>query len=254
MIASFTFEFEGKQFQADLTQPLDISLPLREGVKNPNCYWADTVEFQTIVAGNFVGSVAKGGSVNYQKLMLTPHGNGTHTECYGHITDTPQATINRCLKRFFFLAELITVQPERQENGDQVITLEAVRQALGNKKAEALVIRTLPNEENKKQQAYSGTNPPYFDAQVMEYLATEGFSHVLTDLPSVDREQDEGRLAAHKAFWQLSGTIREQSTITELIFVANQIQDGTYLLNLQIISLEMDASPSKPVLYAVKQA
>jgi hypothetical protein len=34
-------------------------------------------------------------------------------------------------------------------------------------------------------------------------------------------------------------------------FVSDEVKDGTYLLNLQIASFENDASPSKPVLYAI---
>lgn len=252
MLQNLSFEFDGSTYQADISQALDISIPLHPGKENPNCYWAEDVEFKTIVAGDFVGSVAQGGTVNYQKLSLTPHGNGTHTECFGHITDTPGATINQCLKQFVFFAELISVETEEIMNGDRVITLENIKKALGNKKAEALIVRSLPNEQTKKTRAYSGTNPPYFEPQVMEYLVEQGYQHILTDLPSVDREEDGGRLAAHKAFWQLNGKVRRESTITELIFVDDTIKDGSYLLNLQIISLETDASPSKPVLYPLQ--
>ncbi len=38
---------------------------------------------------------------------------------------------------------------------------------------------------------------------------------------------------------------------TELIFVRDEVEDGSYLLNLQIASFENDASPSKPVLYKI---
>jgi hypothetical protein len=40
-------------------------------------------------------------------------------------------------------------------------------------------------------------------------------------------------------------------TITEMIYVPDNVADGSYLLNLQIASFENDASPSKPVLYSV---
>ena len=45
--------------------------------------------------------------------------------------------------------------------------------------------------------------------------------------------------------------MRADATITELIYVDGAILDGSYLLNLQIASFELDASPSKPVLYKV---
>jgi arylformamidase len=80
-------------------------------------------------------------------------------------------------------------------------------------------------------------------------LAKNKVKHLLLDLPSVDREEDGGALAAHKAFWQYPESIRMDATITELIYVPNHVGDGLYLLNLQIASFESDASPSKPILY-----
>ena len=40
-------------------------------------------------------------------------------------------------------------------------------------------------------------------------------------------------------------------TITELIYVPEEVTDRQYLLNLQIAPFENDASPSKPILYAI---
>ena len=74
----------------------------------------------------------------------------------------------------------------------------------------------------------------------------------------MDREEDEGKLLAHKAFWNvkdvnnLNDDARMNCTITEMIFVDDEIQDGNYILNLQIASFENDASPSKPILYYVQ--
>jgi hypothetical protein len=50
----------------------------------------------------------------------------------------------------------------------------------------------------------------------------------------------------------LNDDARINSTITEMIFVNNEVKDGSYLLNLQIASFENDASPSKPILFEVK--
>jgi len=245
--------FNNRNFRANLAIPLDISLPLKEGSNNPNCYWAEPVKFETISAANFIGSIKAGGNVNYQKLTFAPHGNGTHTECYGHLSADESATINKSLRQFHFVAELISVTPEKLDNGDSVIGLHQVKEKIKHAKAEALIIRTLPNSDSKKTQQYSGTNPPYFEEAVTEYLAKQGVNHLLVDLPSVDREVDEGKLLAHKAFWNIPHNTRKGSTITELIFVDNSIPNGLYLLNLQTTSLEMDASPSKPILYKLEE-
>jgi arylformamidase len=74
---------------------------------------------------------------------------------------------------------------------------------------------------------------------------------LLIDLPSVDREKDDGELLAHRAFWNYPDNPRKNATITEFVFVKNDIKDGAYFLNLQMASFVNDASPSKPVLYEV---
>jgi hypothetical protein len=91
------------------------------------------------------------------------------------------------------------------------------------------------------------------------FIREKGIQHLLIDLPSVDKEHDEGKLLAHKAFWnvkdvnQVNKDARFNCTITEMIYVNEEIQDGSYLLNLQFASFENDASPSKPVLYKIEK-
>ena len=244
--------FSNRQYTVDLNQPYDISLPLQAGNENPNCYWAEPVKMETIRSGDFIGSVREGGSVNYQKLSITPHGNGTHTECYGHIS-SDNATLNKCLTEFHFFAEVISVTPEQTASGDFIITHKSLVEKIKSTSVQAIVIRTLPNVDAKRTARYSGTNPPYLSHEAAAYLVELGVKHLLIDLPSVDRESDGGKLLAHKAFWQFPERTRKNCTITELVFVADTLKDGLYLLNLQITSLEADASPSKPVLYKLTE-
>ncbi len=241
----------GTEFTTDFSNPKDISIPLRGDGSNPNCYWADLVSFEVIRSGDFVGSVADGGPVDYKKVVFTPHGNGTHTECYGHISSN-EISINKSLSSFHFIAELISVTPTKNIDGDEVVSLEEVRSKIQHGGIQALVIRTMPNDKGKLSRQYSGTNPPYLADEVTAYLAEIGISHLLVDLPSVDKEVDGGKLAAHNAFWSRGDEKRLNCTITELIYVPDIIGDGLYLLNLQIASFELDASPSKPVLFELK--
>ena len=113
----------------------------------------------------------------------------------------------------------------------------------------ALIIRSLPNHEDKCSRNYSGTNPPYLTPEAMEYIVQQGIEHLLLDLPSVDREQDEGKLACHKIFWNYPEHPRKHCTISELIYVPDTIKDGNYLLQIQIPNISCDAAPSRPVLY-----
>jgi kynurenine formamidase len=151
---------------------------------------------------------------------------------------------------------LISIQPEKHGD-DYVITKNQVEKALNGKTPEALIIRTLPNLESKKSLKYSNTNPPYLAEDAAIFIREMEIHHLLIDLPSVDKEHDEGKLLAHKAFWNvknvdnLNEDARLNCTITEMIFVPNEVKDGSYLLNIQIASFENDASPSKPILYAI---
>lgn len=247
-----TIEHSYKKYEVDLSKPLDISIPLKAGHENPNCYFAPPVEFNTIRSKSFIGSVAEGGSVNYQTVKLTPHGNGTHTECFGHLTAATEATLNNCLTKYHFIAQLVTLTPKKINNLDEVILLEDLKLQFKNN-VEAIVIRTLPNEKDKLQRQYSGTNPPYLDQKAAAFLREQHVAHLLIDLPSVDPESDGGALNAHRAFWNMEGAVRKESTITELIYVDNKIPDGIYLLNLQVTSLAIDASPSKPTLFKLNE-
>lgn len=242
-----------EKYSINLGFPLDISIPLIEGTDTVNAFWAPPLQIEPVRAGNFVGDTRLGGAVNFKNVCLNPHGNGTHTECVGHIAIEPY-TLNTCMKQFLFLAALISIYPQKQDNGDRVITLSGLRNILDEQEKplpKALILRTLPNDELKTKINYSGSNPPYMAADAMAWLVEQGIEHLLIDLPSVDREEDGGLLAAHKAFWQYPQQPRLHCTISELVYVPNDIKDGFYLLNIMITSLELDASPSKPVLYAL---
>jgi len=251
-------EIDGKHYETNLSHPIDISLPLRDSVDNPIAWYLDKPVITPVTVGEWVGKVSEGSSsTNFNNIFFNPHGHGTHTECLGHIT-AGFFSVNHSLRHFFFLAELVSITPEaRGEDG--VITVAQVRNALADRKPQAVVIRTLPNRVEKQHRNYSHTNPPYMEAEAAAFLRDLGVEHLLVDLPSVDREEDEGKLLAHKAFWNvkdvwaLNDDARHKATITELIFVDDTIADGTYLLNLQIASFENDATPSKPVLYPLTQ-
>ncbi|MES2386369.1 MAG: cyclase family protein [Bacteroidota bacterium] len=255
MTLPVNFKLAGRSFTADLARPSDISIPMHPDARNVNCYYADEPESETIRSGSFVGSVALGGSVNYKTLKLTPHGNGTHTECCGHISADPQFNLLNCFNRFIFTAELISIAPAELPNGDFCIKISALAAAFQDFEymPEALIVRTFPNEPAKQTAQYSGTNPPYFEPGCGELLAENGILQFLTDLPSVDREQDEGRLSVHKSFWSYPYSPRSLACITELIYVSSDIPDGRYLVSISPLRLETDASPSRVVLYMLSE-
>ena len=235
-----------------MDRPMNLAFELNHGEKNPKCFWAEDPVYSTIRVGDFVGSVKEGGDVNYQRVSITPHGNGTHTECYGHISADETAIITNTFNRYHFIAKLISL-PVKKLNGDDIVLYEGYLEALGNTNPEAVIIRTLPNDDTKKLREYSGNNPPYIEAAITEHMVQNNILHLLLDLPSVDRESDEGKLAAHHKFWNMGGEIRKDCTITELIYVPNHVKDGLYLLNLQVPNMAIDAVPSRPVIYELRE-
>tara|TARA_R110002050_G_scaffold94765_3_gene197362 strand:+ start:102735 stop:103484 length:750 start_codon:yes stop_codon:yes gene_type:complete len=244
-----TIQYNSKKLKINLSNPIDISMPLRASKSNANAWYVDEPKIEPAKDGEWIASVKEGACINFNNIFFNPHAHGTHTECVGHITEKVHS-INQNLKQFFFLAEVITVAPEKL-NDDMVISKKQLQFAIGNKKRDAIVIRTIPNTNEKLSRQYSNTNPTYLLEEAAIYLREKGIKHLLIDLPSVDKERDNCELLAHNAFWNTKGNIRFDATITEFIFVPNAVDDGCYFLNLQIAPFENDATPSKPILYKI---
>ena len=89
--------------------------------------------------------------------------------------------LNKMSKSYFFDAQLITIEPEGKEN--QIITLNQIKEITLHEGVKALVIRTLPNKEEKITANYTNTNPPFLDVNIANYLINLGVEHLLVDLP-----------------------------------------------------------------------
>jgi len=268
-------DINGRAYRID-PSPIDISIPLRFDGPQPNAYGVPPASSMPCAAGELVGDTREGGSCNFEEYTLIPHCNGTHTECVGHIT-RERISVRDCLEDVFIPALLITAAPSYASDtgekysipidaADRLITKQVLEAAVAAAdkpvpyRQVALIIRTLPNDDRKLTRQYVDEIPPYFTTAAMEFIAECGFKHLLVDLPSIDRLYDEGKLSNHRIFWSVDQgsyatdqKTRLGSTITEFIFVPNRIEDGAYVLNLQIAPFASDASPSRPVLFRVEK-
>jgi arylformamidase len=244
--AIVTVEWNEKTFHADLTTGHCIAIPLNHTEPQPNAYFAPLYEAFPHKVNGWIGDTREGASVNFYDLRINPHGNGTHTECVGHISKE-RYSIHQSLNSGRWVAQLISAYPQVQDDSDRIIDKLEWEEGV-----QSIIIRSMPNHDDKKSRQYSGTNPPYLSAHIAQRMSDMGVLHLLLDLPSVDRENDGGALAAHKAFWRYPDNPRLNATITEMIYVDNMIPDGLYLLEIQIPALELDASPSRPFIYALR--
>lgn len=264
----------GRTFVADLAAPIDISIPVRFNGPQPSAFSLPAATSLAVEAGAFVGDTRRGGACNCETVTLNPHGSGTHTECVGHVSNA-RMHVGEMVHETLLPAVLVTALPAVAEasqeegvvaDGDVVVTrgaLEAAVAALGDVPREffrALVVRTAPNEPAKLTAAYSGANPPYITRSAMRLVRELGTEHLLVDLPSVDREEDGGALAAHRIFWGLPATghdipeIYSARTITEMVYVSDAVGDGVYALNLQLPHFMLDAAPSRPFLFTLAES
>jgi kynurenine formamidase len=263
-----SLDLAGRCYRADAASALDISIPLRFNEPQLQAFGAPSAQSEVYSIGTFAGDVKLGGSCNCHRYHLTPHCNGTHTESVGHVTGDA-APVNALALNGLMLAQLITLDPIATANQDhatdRVISQHCLSKHFSAAKlpgVSALIVRTLPNTNGKSTRNYdAGSSPAYFEPAALAWLAEQGIDHLLVDLPSVDRMDDGGHLLAHRAFWQLpegdtqsANARRPHATITELIFVANQIVDGPYLLSLQLAPFVADATPSRPLLLPLIQS
>jgi kynurenine formamidase len=258
-----SLESAGKAYRASASHAVDISIPLRFNEPQLQAFGAPAASSEVFNLGSFVGAVDQGGSCNCQRYHLTPHCNGTHTECVGHITRQP-LSVHGLVQAGLLLAQVITITPKSTDDAqhatNRVISRECLRRQLelhDLQAVTALVVRTLPNTPGKMTRNYEvGSSPAYFEPAALAWLAQQNIEHLLVDVPSVDRMDDGGHLLAHRAFWGLAGgdsdarhAQRPQATITELIYVPDNIADARHLLSLQLAPFVADAAPSRPLLY-----
>ncbi len=258
----------GQSIQIDSNQGLDLSIAYRFQGDRLNAFGVNPSSWQTVENNDFRGGRQGKTGCKVNQYTLIPHCHGTHTECIGHIIDNG-LSIHEILKDVWIPCLILTLKPEKANTNhdryasnvaehDVVITKDQLCQ--GFKKfpdenfQQALIIRTLPNDVSKKVRHYS--TAAYFSNDAMQVIAHHPVKHLLVDLPSVDRMEDQGKLSNHRIFWQLFAENQQRGqqavsakTITELIFVANEIKDGYYLLNLQISPFIADAAPSRPLVF-----
>ena len=243
----------------------ELALPLLFHGEQPQAFFLPRAASAPVRAGSFVGSVAEGGAVNCAALSMTPHGNGTHTESQGHVT-RQIIPVGPLAPASWLGATALSVRAERLgdtaedyaygDPDDRVVTRAALMSAHDALPAPpgpiaALIISVDPEGADPQTTVHSGQRPAYFTTEAMAWIVAQGIDHLLCSLPSVDREEDQGALPNHRAFWRLAPGATTPNpdtlhkTITELID-PRVAAPGHHLLDLHIPRWDTDAAPSRP--------
>lgn len=232
---------------------VDLSIPLDPHGPQPNAYGVPDATASPYSGEGFTLDTRVGGSCNCETIEFTPHCNGTHTESVGHIT-TERFPLTAVELPLFLRCLVVSVPPAGREIGEEAIQRVIANTAL--EWLEALVVRTLPNDVSKRTRRWEDATTPYFTPEAMRVIRWCGVRHLLVDLPSVDPLHDAGELAAHRVFWDVPPGSKElpagdarNRTITEMIFVPDDVPDGRDLLTIQVPRLVSDAAPSRPILF-----
>ena len=247
-----SIEIDNRLYHYDTDNFYDLSIPLDFEGPQANYFDVEKASATPFKNDAVIGDTEQGGGCNFDVVSFIPHCNGTHTECVGHIVHE-NIFVNQLIKDSSFPATLITVRPENNVIHADQVNIENVFNT-------ALIVRTLPNAVEKLSATYDTENlPPYFSNEAMHKITAMGLQHLLVDMPSIDLAFDKGKLVNHHIFWKveqgshdLNGSPASSKTITEMIYVPNNISDGTYLLQIQITNFMSDAAPCRPIIFPLE--
>jgi kynurenine formamidase len=245
----------------DFSAATSLALPLDFDAPHPRHFGAPAAHSEAFRAGTFEGDVARGASCNCRVVTLVPHCNGTHTESASHLT-VEQRPLHAFLPAGPMPALLLTINAmaagsgedsiPQPRAGDCLITRAALQEAWAGflytnaPRPRALLLRTGTD--------WREAAPPFLSRQFAEELVARGIEHLICDLPSVDRLEDDGQLTAHRIFFglpagstRLADAMRPDATITELAHFPATLRDGPCAVQIQVPAWSGDAVPSRPL-------
>jgi hypothetical protein len=264
-------ERAGGAWPARLGRAVSLARTLDFAAPHPRAFGAPAATSSPLVVGDFNGEVARGASCNCRSVTLVPHCNGTHTESAAHLTRetvlleglVPLAPLPALLLSVAPMAATASNESAdpAPRAGDRLVTAHAIARAWEGMRQQGgpdsgmgaaprvLVLRTGPDAD---------AQPAYLTLEAMRLLVARGIEHLVVELPSVDRSDDDGRLGAHRVFFglppgsvRLAEATRPAATITELAAVPAHCPDGACAVQLQLAAWSGDAVPSRPVWYAL---
>ena len=237
----------------DTDKGIDLSIRNDFSGRAPTFYGSEQPRYKALRSGNFVGDIKEGGSCNVPIVTLDIHCTGTHTESISHVIDSEVKITDVCpngmIPTYLVSVELCEANETNESYhsdivNDKLITKKELQKNIPES-CSGLIIRTIPNDDSKKTRDYHLKPAPFFTNDAIDHINELGVKHLLVDIPSLDKANDGGQLENHKRFF------KQGKTISELLFIPNDLKDGFGFLQIQIPNWGLDAAPSRPIFYSI---
>jgi kynurenine formamidase len=255
-------EHNGKNYKIDTTIYRDLSIPYDFNGSQPNFFNVEKGKVKPYESN----LISKNRGCNVPEISMNIHCTGTHTECVGHLLKEP-SSVSKCMMELYLPTVLITIKPINfvkcsdtyhvdVDDDEKVISIDLIKEQYEKhieNRPLSIIIRTLPNPEEKQFYSFPEKYPPFFTNDALKFLSNT-VEHLVVDIPSIDRMEDDGILGNHRIFWSNNGNptdsvqTNSKKTITELAYVPNDVQDGFYFMNIQMPNFKLDAAPSRPII------
>ena len=161
-------EHNDKKHKVDTTQHIDLSIPYDFNGDQPNFFNVKKGTVKPYKSNLTSYSIADGAGCNVPEISMNIHCTGTHTECVGHLLDK-ESSVSECIQELYLPTILITVTPilfsQCQDDyhiaindNEKVISSDLLKEQYekyANNKPLSIIIRTLPNPEEKQFYSFS---------------------------------------------------------------------------------------------------
>lgn len=250
-----SISLEVNNLKLDLKLPQNVSrmISFGDSATSSGAFYINQPKSETVeFPGLFIGDIERGGSCNVDYLTFCPH-NITHLETSAHILSlesNPPMVSDISQDKLMGLAYLIDLSDKNWDDND-LIQLEDIQATLEALKypVNMVIIKTHASLLEESYD-FSGKNFLAVSEEAAKYLnkyqKNQSVLHALIlDLPSIDPENDEGKLLAHRAWFGIpkmgvNHSDQQKKALVELAYFKENEQ-GYYYVNITPAKLKTNA-------------
>jgi len=236
--------------------PVNVSreVRFRPETVSTGSFYLPKPKLETFRSGDqFIGDVDKGGSCNVDIITYVPH-NVTHAETSSHVTRYGEnaVTLNKIPAEYLTGIALLIDLSDLPDEPGSLISRQHIESKLeqNNLPITMLAVKTgasgLPADYDFSGKNYMAVTP---EAAAAVHDYSPGDSRIdclLLDLPSIDPEEDEGKLSAHRAIFGLPETGHDMTDAEMRLLVEladfSALEEGYYYVVITLPRFETNAA------------